>query len=466
VVVTIARHYVSPRYPETPQDLAAVLADPYSASELFGSTPAAWSDFETHYAAASPGIRARVAEQAQLETQRAFQAAGGIPRGLAGNGRPSRNRLYNAHAPGVQLDQVIEGREYPFADLAKAFNRKDDTERAVALRTQMSDATFKVYNAMSERVPAEGGFLLPEVLRSQMLQFALENSVIRQRAHVVTMDSLRVPFPMIDDTSHASSVYGGVQGFWAEEGAALTASAPSFGRQVLQAEKLTLYTTIPNELLADAGPTLQDWLNTSWPRALSWFEDLAFITGSGVGEPQGFLNAPAAIKVSTTTDNVITWTDLIKAYIRFLPQSLTSPGTVWLCSPDTREQLLLLAMTPQSVTSSPQPVAPPAWLTGFQAIDGLPSTLFGHPLLISEKMPSSLSGSTAGALSLVDLQFYLIGDRQSVHIAVSDEYLFANDMQAWRMLERVAGRIWIQSAITPYNGGSSLSPVVLIDTTT
>ena len=44
----------------------------------------------------------------------------------------------------------------------------------------------------------------------------------------------------------------------------------------------------------------------SFPEAIAWFEDvLAFIgssstTGTGVGEPQGFLNAPAAVKVTAT----------------------------------------------------------------------------------------------------------------------------------------------------------------------
>jgi HK97 family phage major capsid protein len=89
----------------------------------------------------------------------------------------------------------------------------------------------------------------------------------------------------------------------------------------------------------------------------------------------------------------------------------------------------------------------------------------GRPLVVSEKMPSALSGSTAGALSLVDLSQYLVGDRQSMQIATSEEYLFASDLVAYRVIERLDGRIWQQTALTPQNGSTStLSPVVLLNT--
>ena len=39
-----------------------------------------------------------------------------------------------------------------------------------------------------------------------------------------------------------------------------------------------------------------------------------------------------------------------------------------------------------------------------------------------------------------------------MQIASSDEYLFANDQVAFRVIERLDGRFWLQSAITPENG--------------
>jgi hypothetical protein len=44
------------------------------------------------------------------------------------------------------------------------------------------------------------------------------------------------------------------------------------------------------------------------------------------------------------------------------------------------------------------------------------------------------------------------------------DYRFGNDQTAFRLIQRVDGRPWIQSAITPANGGSTLSPFVELST--
>jgi hypothetical protein len=45
--------------------------------------------------------------------------------------------------------------------------------------------------------------------------------------------------------------------------------------------------------------------------------------------------------------------------------------------------------------------------------------------------------------------------------ARSGDYLFGNDMTAFRIIQRVDGRPWLNSAISPANGSSNtLSPFV------
>lgn len=391
--------------------------------------------------------------------------------------------LYNPHAMGAAVD------DEPYAESMRQFmytmwkapaEAKDrgDAEKAALIegykkRLYEALAHGRPSNAgMAERIPSGGGYLVPEVLRSEILMIALEQSVVRPRARVIPMDSLRVPLPSIDDTSHASNVYGGVTAFWTAEGATLSATAPKWSRVELEARKLTAYTTIPNELLSDAITPLDTWFNIFFPRAMAYFEDVAFISGTGAGEPQGFLNSPAAIKINSDTANAIDFGDIASMFSRMWPASLNS--AVWLCSPDALLQLLQMAVTPKS-SGTTQAVAPPGWLTGMQAIDtpgggngdGINYRLMGRPLIVSEKLPSSGSGNTttAGALSFVDLDYYLLGDRQAMQIATSAEYLFASDLVAYRVIERLDGRIWQQSAITPQNGSANtLSPVVLLDT--
>lgn len=366
-----------------------------------------------------------------------------------------RAKLYNKRALGSKL--YGEKLAASWGDFMPAVHHKAEMSEPVAAFRRLIKA------AMSERVPSEGGFLVPEHLRSQVLMLALEDAVVRSRARTIPMDSLRVPYPTVDDPSHTSSVYGGVIGYWTEEAAALAASNPSFGRIVLEAKKLTGYTEIPNELLQDSIAALEQFFDEMFPSALAWFEDVAFLTGDGVGQPIGILDkgATCAVRVPCGTLHTIALSDIVNAYVRMLPQSLNK--AVWLCSPDVLAQLLQLVLV-----SGTTPVAPPLWLNQMSIAGEPVYTLLGRPLIVSEKVPSNLAGNTTqpGALTFVDFSYYLIGDRQTMQVSTSDEYKFANDLTAFRVIERLDGRPWLRSALTQANGSTNtLSPIVKIDTT-
>ena len=326
---------------------------------------------------------------------------------------------------------------------------------------------LEIKNAsMAERVPSEGGFLVPENLRSEILALTLEDAVMRPEATVIPMDSLRVPLPSIDDTSHSSSVFGGVSAFWTAEGAALKATAPSFSRIILEASKLTAFTQIPNELLQDSATPMDVWFHTFFPQAVSFFEDLAFLIGDGVNQPEGLLNCPGAVRVTPGTTGTIVLADVIAMLCRLWPPSLKRAR--WVCSPDALKQLLGMGLVVGSTALSP-----PAMLGGMQAIeapagsqgDGFNYRMFNLPLRVSEKVPYPGSG-TDGSLTLYDPTGYLIGDRQAMQVASSAEYSFANDEVSYRVIERLDGRGWQRTALTPANGSpSKLSMIVKLGDT-
>jgi HK97 family phage major capsid protein len=270
------------------------------------------------------------------------------------------------------------------------------------------------------------------------------------------MDSLTVPFPMVDSTSNVSSVYGGITGYWTEEGATLTESQPRFGRVELKANKLVLYCEVPNELLQDARPSMEAFINDVFPEAIAWFEDVAFFVGGGVGEPLGFLNAPAAISVTrstTTAGQNVEWVDIAAMYSRMLPQSLGR--AVWVISPDVMPSLLTqqipgggpLVVNVNSGTADPS--AAPVM------------TLLGRPVIVSEK---ARSVGTVGDINFVDFGFYLLGDRQAMSARQSEDFRFNSDVTAFRVIERLDGRPWLANAITPQNNGATLSPFVKLTT--
>jgi HK97 family phage major capsid protein len=222
---------------------------------------------------------------------------------------------------------------------------------------------------------------------------------------------------------------------------------------VLDAKKLTGYAEVPNELLADA-PAFGSFFDTIFPRAIAWFEDIAFMTGTGVGEPLGFINCPASVNVPIQTGQAtktIVWENVVAMYARMLPTALGR--AVWICSIDTFPELATMAL---SVGTGGGPV----WMGNYTSPGAStpPVTILGRPVYFTEK--TSALG-TAGDISFVDMSYYLIGDRQIMQSMSSEHYKFQNDKTAFRVIERLDGRPWIQSAITPHNNSTNtLTPFV------
>jgi HK97 family phage major capsid protein len=349
---------------------------------------------------------------------------------------------YNAKADGAVLDNEFEN----LGGFAKTiyWNNKSADDR---------NKLNRLMNAFSSVVPADGGFLIPETLRAELLRVSLESSVVRSRARVIPMETLRVPIPMIDSTTNNGSVYGGMIAYWGEESAALTESQAKFGRIMLEANKLYGFAIVPNELIQDSLMSFVALIDQLWPEALAFFEDLGFIRGSGVGEPYGLLGNPATVAVAKETSQAaatIVFQNVIKMYARMLPTSINR--AVWLASPDIFPELATMALNVGTGGSA-------VWMPDAHGAPQL--TLMGRPVVISEKLQTL---GTQGDLAFVDLGYYLVGDRQSMSARSSEEYRFANDQTAFRIIQRVTGRPWLQQPLTPANGGNTLSPFVELAT--
>lgn len=351
--------------------------------------------------------------------------------------------LYDPAALGAVLDGQVTGWG-ELAQAARAVKARQDSETATRL--------LKLQNAMSERVPSSGAFVVPETLRSDMVLASLEQAIMRPRATVIPTSTLRSGIPMVDDTTHASAaVLGGLTWNWTEEGATITPTTPAYGRLIHESKKLAAYLTgVSNELLDDAA-AFEAFAATAIPAGLAWSEDQAFIAGSGTGQPQGVLNAPCAISYTRTTD---LQDDIAGMVARMLPQSMKS--FIWLCSPDKLKSLLKLFLTTGTAPSG-------AFLTPSEWLQGSPDdgwTLLGRPMFFTEHVPAS---GTRGDLILADPRFYVIRDRKQMTFEADETGAgFAADETNFRMVSRLDGRMWLQSPVTPQNGSATVSPVVIL----
>jgi len=425
-----------------------VFADKDSMKEFFGA-------YATNFLNKDDEALKQVREQTQVILAEWLKENGAVStppvslragKPVIGNGvSGGRGAAYNKAAPGAQIDSEFNGTAEYFQAI---WHHSQTLRNADELRGKV-DRLRKIQNSFSSEVPADGGFLIPETLRSDILQWALESSIVRPRAQVIPMETLRVPIPMIDSTSNVSSVFGGIVCYWTEEGAALTESQASFGRVVLDAKKLTGYAEIPNELLADA-VAFSSFFDQVFPKAIAFYEDYAFMQGTGTGEPLGFVNCPAVATVnkeSGQTSGTIVWENIVKMFARMLPTALGN--AVWIAAIDTFPELATMALSVGTGGSA-------IWLNNGQ--EGPPMTILGRPVYFTEKLPTL---GTTGDIIFADLSYYLVGDRQVMQAQSSPHYKFANDKTAFRIIERVDGRPWLQSAITPKNNSAStLSPFV------
>lgn len=444
--------------PTDPRELENMLVDDATRQRVFGNRDTA-IQFIKNYAGSFMQNQAEVLQEVRIEAQKymaewlnqnqpdavrrlnldAARAVSPLDRMASDKAR--RGGLYNSRAIGAQVDGMFE----TSGDYFKAIWH--NTTRDAELQTKLR----QLKNAFSSTIPSEGGFLIPETLRSELLRVALETAVVRSRARVIPMESLRVPFPAVDSTTNVGSVYGGIVAYWTEEAAALTASSATFGRVVLDAKKLTAYTEVPSELISDSITSFTAYLDMLFPEALGFYEDDAFISGTGVGEPLGYLNGSAMLSVTKEAGqaaDTIVWENIIKMYSRMLPSSLGR--AVWVASINTFPELATMALTVGTGGSA-------IWLNN--GVEGPPVSILGRPVIFTEKVPPL---GDAGDISFVDFGYYLIGDRQAMSAMSSEHFKFGNDMTAYRIIERVDGRPWLQSAITPKNNGPTLSPFVQI----
>lgn len=462
------------KVPTDPDGLREVLTDPtriksyFSAEAVADGTTREFLDaYSAIYAKKNPDVLDDVRTQVQsvlfdmvrdngggrkpmMDLGQALSFRGGRP-SLSADGTPAisrgRGAVYNKFAPGAAFENAYrdDDRFKSIGEYCQAI-REEGRPSAAPNRKELLQKLENVrsfQNSFGSEDPGAGGFLIPEIMRSELLQLALEDSIVRSRATVIPMSTLRVPIPTVDDTSHVSSLFGGVQFYWAEESASLVESEATFGRVVLDAKKLTGFFKVPNELLADA-PAFSGWFDSRIPMGLAWAEDVAFLTETGAGTPQGVVGAqnPAYITVTRDVTAELNWADIVNMYSRMLPASLKS--AVWVCAIDVFPMLAQISLS-----------SPGIWMGGYNAPtaqDAPPVTIMGRPVIFTEKVGPA---NSVGDISFLDLSYYLIGDRQSVAVAASDQFAFQNDQTAYRIIERVDGRPWLQSALVPHNNSAN-----------
>jgi len=303
---------------------------------------------------------------------------------------------------------------------------------------------------MVEQVGAAGGFLVPVEFQAQLQAVIGERNSIRPRCTIIPMRRRQVNIPVLDQTGTTAGAphwFGGMKVYWTEEAGAKSEVTPAFREVTLTAFKLAAITYASDELMEDSAISLASFLQgpMGFGGAVAWYEEYAFLNGTGAGQPQGVITAPATITVArTAVSPAVQYADLVNMFESFLP----SANGVWYLHQSVASTLM----------TSTGPTGSASYLWG-DMTNGRPNQLLGMPVVWTEKLPRE---GTAGDVLLADWSYYLVGDRQATTVDTSIHNKFEYDKTTWRVVHRVDGRPWLSSPLTLADGTSTVSPFVIL----
>jgi len=304
----------------------------------------------------------------------------------------------------------------------------------------------------SEAVASDGGFLVQKDFNDRILEKVYSSNDIASRVtrQAIGPTANGLTYNMLDETSRATTRFGGLRAYWTAEAAALTASQPTFAQQTLTLNKLACLFYATEELLMDQ-VSLAGLVERAVPQEIAFKVEDAIMRGTGSGQPLGILNAPATVSVakeSGQTATTINATNVEKMWSRMYA---SSRGTmVWLINQDCEPQLT-------AMTSGDHPIyMPPLGLS-----DTPFSRLYNRPVIATEY--NSTLG-TVGDIMAVDLSQYMLIDKGAVMGDSSMHVRFLYDERAFRWMYRCDGQSMWNSALTPAQGTSTQSPFITLAT--
>ena len=330
-------------------------------------------------------------------------------------------------------------------------------EKHLAKLKAYAEAVTKTTGYMEEGDMAQGGYLVPDEFRAQLLATTLENSIVQPRASRIPMQANRIGIPAVVDSNHATNYFGGVTVYRTGEGGQKTPTNPTLGKVYLTLHKLTGLVYVSDELLEDSPISIPPVLNSLFGQAIAFEEDDDYLVGNGANRPLGAFNTlnPSIVAQAKETGQpatTIVAENVIKMWSRVHPASMRN--AVWVANNDCFPQLATMSL---AVGTGGAPVYLPA-----NGVAGTPfGTLMGRPLLLSEKMQTL---GTQGDIGIADFSQYLIADKAGggLKAATSIHIRFDYDETAFRWVLRYDGQPWWLSALTPKRSSTTLSPFVVL----
>lgn len=417
-----------------------------AAAETAGLTSLSAEDQAT-YDALKADVDRLTASISMLEEQDALEASMNErrPAAAAAQGQDANATGRIPRAGGEPAKKDFES----FGDFMFSVRFNQNDQRLASLYNEEAGANAANLEPSSEMrmdTGSSGGFMVPTQFRPQIMRVDPQASIVRPRANVIPAGSppdAAISIPALDQSGdNPSNMFGGVEVQWIAEGDEKPETDAKLREIKLEPFEVAGTITVTDKLLRNwqaAGPFLEGLLSGAVYQA----EDYAFIRGTGVGQPLGYLNSPAALTIPRVVAGQVSYRDLVAMMAALL---MRGGSPVWVASQSVLPQIMLLKDDEGRFIYQPN------------AREGVGATLLGYPLVWNNRA-SGLGND--GDISLVDFSMYLIKDGSGPFVASSEHVLFKSNKTVIKIFWNVDGQPWLNAPFTEENG-YQVSPFVVL----
>jgi HK97 family phage major capsid protein len=301
---------------------------------------------------------------------------------------------------------------------------------------------LRLPTAIERRTLLDASAPLPTSFVGQLYRYLVDTSSIRQTNPTIYSTSSGENLVVPRSTNEGSAT-------WTGEGAALSASDPTFSSVTLGAHKLAKLIQVSSELLQDTGFDVVGFMAEHAGRNLGIAVDAAYIKGTGNNQPTGFLQGATVALTAATgmgsttgmpTGGAVVGADvLIELYHSVIPQY--RPRASFVMNDAVIKAVRKLKDTTGQYLWQPALVA------------GQPDTILGRPVFADPNMP--VFAASAAVIAFGDFGGYFIRDVTPIRFERSDDFAFGNDLVSFRAIYRTDGVLGDTNAIKTYQTAAS-----------
>lgn len=261
----------------------------------------------------------------------------------------------------VEEDQAYL-RKQAFTKLLRAGGKADPT-------SVLTPEEVKLLSILDN---SSAGYLAPTEFVNEIIKSVEEISPVRQAARVMTTSLTAVQIPRRTANAAASWV--------AESGTISEDTSLQYGLEEIKTHKLAVRVDVTDELLNDSAFDIERELRMEFAEALAQAEGAAFVTGNGVGKPEGLLTNADIASVNSLAAADITASGLIDLY--YNQEGEYARNGAWMMKRSTIKAVRQLTDVDGQYL----------WQPGLQS--GQPATLLGAPIFEAVDMPAIAASAT------------------------------------------------------------------------